>query len=282
MNARKFLSTRFLILSLILLFSFTSCTKPLLSESETKTEIESGVIWTSLLNEDLYGFPSSINILDVNLKKYKGDIDLAWYESDLLITSEIAKEYDAFAAVNGSFFDMSVGGAWVFLQAEGKQVAGNKSGVIFSHNGAFAEDTLGNLAILERPQTDWEEDPEYNYILSSGPLMIYNGENYPMDSVAFNLNRHPRTAVGLTKNKHLLLVTVDGRHAQAKGMSIPELTTLMKDLDCEFALNLDGGGSTTMYIDAIDSLGVVNYPTDNQNFDHYGQRPVSNAIVLGK
>mgnify|MGYP000277112902 CR=1 FL=1 len=273
------LSELIILLATLILFS---CTKPILSEHETRVQIEPGVMWTSLISGELYDFPSSINILDIDLKKYKGDVDLAWYKKDLIITSEIAKEYQAFAAINGSYFDMRVGGAWVFLQAEGKQVAGNKSGVIFSHNGAFAEDTLGQLTILERPESDWVADPKYDYILSAGPLMVYEGENYPMDSVAFNLKRHPRTAVGITKNNHLLLVTVDGRQKQAKGMSIPELTRLMNDLKCEYALNLDGGGSTSMYIDAEDSLGIVNYPTDNRKFDHYGQRPVSNAIILTK
>ena len=175
---------------------------------------------------------------------------------------------------------MKVGGAWVFLQADGKQVAGNKSKVIFSHNGAFAEDTCGNIVILERPKTDWEADPAYDYVMSAGPLMILNGETYPMDSVSFNLDRHPRTAVGLTKNRHLILVTVDGRQKEAVGMNIPELTELMKDLKCIDALNLDGVGSTTMIIKGKDNEGVVNYPTDNKTFDHKGERPVSNAILI--
>lgn len=278
MNKQTLLPSLFLILLLVLV----SCSKPLVSELEHSQMIDQNVKLTTLLTDNLYGLPSSINILDVNLNKFKGDVDLAWYPEDLIITSDIAKEHQAFAAVNGSYFDMKVGGAWVFLQSEGKQVAGNKSGVIFSHNGAFAEDTLGQLVILERPTTDWEVDPRFDYILTAGPLMIYEGETYPIDSVAFNLKRHPRTAVGITKNQHLILVTVDGRQEQAKGMNIPELTQLMSDLKCEYALNLDGGGSTSMYIDAADSLGIVNYPTDNRKFDHYGQRPVSNAIILTK
>ena len=65
-------------------------------------------------------------------------------------------------------------------------------------------------------------------------------------------------------------------------MNIPELTTLMKNLKCTDALNLDGGGSTTMYIKGKNANGVVNYPTDNKKFDHEGQRSVSNAILLLK
>ena len=51
----------------------------------------------------------------------------------------------------------------------------------------------------------------------------------------------------------------------------------MRWLGCTEAINLDGGGSSTMY---IKDSGVVNYPSDNNRHDHDGQRPVSNAIIL--
>jgi exopolysaccharide biosynthesis protein len=51
----------------------------------------------------------------------------------------------------------------------------------------------------------------------------------------------------------------------------------MRWLGCTEAINLDGGGSSTMY---IKDNGVVNYPSDNNRHDHEGQRPVSNAILL--
>jgi exopolysaccharide biosynthesis protein len=271
-----------ILLSAILIL--IGCSQRSLIELTATEKIDDHIVWKVIQTPELEinGLPATINILDVDLKNFDGDIDLAWYPEDLIITSEIAEEYDALAAVNGSYFDMKVGGAWVFLQADGKQVAGNKSKVIFSHSGAFAEDTSGALVILKRPETDWEVSPEYKYVMSAGPIMIHEGEICEIDSVAFNLNRHPRTAVGLTKNDHLILVTVDGRQKEAVGMNIPELTELMKDLKCIDALNLDGGGSTTMYIKGKEHLGVVNYPTDNKKFDHAGQRPVSNAILLLK
>jgi len=271
----------FLLLMLVIL---SSCSQKSLVELTKSENIDKHIVWKVIQTPELEinGLPATINILDVDLKNFDGDIDLAWYPEDLIITSEIAEEYDALAAVNGSYFDMKVGGAWVFLQADGKQVAGNKSKVIFSHSGAFAEDTSGALVILKRTETDWEYSPKYKYVMSAGPIMIHDGEICEIDSVAFNLNRHPRTAVGLTKNDHLILVTVDGRQKEAVGMNIPELTELMKDLKCTDALNLDGGGSTTMYIKGKEHLGIVNYPTDNKKFDHNGQRPVSNAILILK
>lgn len=264
------------------LFVFTSCSNREFVDLTHSEKIDDHIVWKVIQSDDLYDISVSINILDVDMNKFEGDLIMAWYEDSLIITSEIAEKYSALAAINGSYFDMKVGGAWVFLQADGRQVAGNKSKVIFSHNGAFAEDTSGTFMILKRPETDWEYSPAYKFVMAAGPIMIHDDQICEIDSVRFNLKRHPRTAVGITADDHLILVTVDGRQKEAAGMTIPELTLLMDDLNCRDALNLDGGGSTTMYINGKTANGVVNYPTDNKKFDHKGERPVSNAILLVK
>lgn len=69
-------------------------------------------------------------------------------------------------------------------------------------------------------------------------------------------DRHPRTAVGLTNDNKLLLVTVDGRqNVFSEGVFIDELGAMMKDLGARNAVNLDGGGSTTMVGDYYGDLG---------------------------
>ena len=88
--------------------------------------------------------------------------------------------------------------------------------------------------------------------------------------------RHPRVAVALTNDNDLLLVVVDGRFSgKAEGMSARELTNfLVEYFNPRWAINMDGGGSSTMYIDGHgDPVNhVLNYPTDNKKWDHYGQR----------
>ena len=77
------------------------------------------------------------------------------------------------------------------------------------------------------------------------------------------------------------MVVVDGRSEQAKGMSAKEVTTLLFDVfKCQKALNLDGGGSSTMWIKDQPYNGVVNYPTDNNKFDHEGCRNISMALII--
>ena len=95
--------------------------------------------------------------------------------------------------------------------------------------------------------------------------------------------RHPRTAVALTRENKLLLITVDGRERRAQGMSAAELTHFLRRyFDPQAALNIDGGGSTTMWIQnpGNGNSPVVNFPTDNKRFDHYGQRLVTSFILI--
>lgn len=90
---------------------------------------------------------------------------------------------------------------------------------------------------------------------------------------SFAAARHPRTAVGYDiDGRELWLVVVDGRQApHSTGMSLPELADLFEALGVEEALNLDGGGSTTLVVGA----SPVNRPSDAT-----GERPVVNALAL--
>jgi hypothetical protein len=86
--------------------------------------------------------------------------------------------------------------------------------------------------------------------------------------------RHPRTAVGFTKDSStLLLITVDGRSEKSVGMTLVELADLMLELGAYQGMNFDGGGSTTMVIGGK----VVNSPTDPT-----GEREVGNAVLVSR
>jgi hypothetical protein len=83
--------------------------------------------------------------------------------------------------------------------------------------------------------------------------------------------RHPRTGVGSTPDGRVLMVTVDGRQpGYSVGMTPRQFATLFLSLGADYALNLDGGGSTTMTIRGR----IVNRPSDGY------QRPVSSALLL--
>ena len=63
-------------------------------------------------------------------------------------------------------------------------------------------------------------------------------------------------------------------------MTLDELTDLLLDNHCKDAVNLDGGGSTTMWISGKPFNGVVNMPCDNKIFDHEGERAVSDILII--
>lgn len=112
--------------------------------------------------------------------------------------------------------------------------------------------------------------------VGGGPWLLQEGKVL-VDAVrqgfqqGFSDNRHPRTAVGGTADGKLLLVTVDGRQPMAGGMTLNELARLMLHLGATDAINLDGGGSTTL---AVRGGLVVNSPSEGK------QRPVANSVVV--
>jgi exopolysaccharide biosynthesis protein len=89
---------------------------------------------------------------------------------------------------------------------------------------------------------------------------------------SFVETRHPRTAVAKLKDGKFLMITVDGRQPGVSvGMNLNELAEYLLGLGAVDAMNFDGGGSTTMFLDGK----VVNKPSDKE-----GERKVSDAIIV--
>ncbi len=86
---------------------------------------------------------------------------------------------------------------------------------------------------------------------------------------------NPRTAIGIIDNNHYVFVVSDGRTNQSKGLSLYQLATFMKKLNCNIAYNLDGGGSSTMYFNG----NIINNPTINGN--RISERSVSDIVYIG-
>jgi len=241
-------------------------------------QIEPGLTWKSFqstLDEDSL----SINLLEVDLSLR--NIDLIYDPEENHTTSAFAMKNDALAAVNAGFFDMKNGGSVSYILINGEIINEDTTGWGRAKllNGAILKDKHGQVYIDEVKTNYWYDTTDYwEDILVTGPLLLENGGTTMYSQVPFNLKRHPRTAVCIDgDNQTLWLATIDGRHPQSAGMTIPELSMLMHSLGCQDAVNLDGGGSTTMW---IEGEGVVNYPSDNQKFDHEGERPVSNVLII--
>ena len=82
---------------------------------------------------------------------------------------------------------------------------------------------------------------------------------------------HPRTAAGYRKDGNLVLLVVDGRQVNSRGVDLMELAIIMRDLDCVEAINLDGGRSSAMVVDGK----LMNRPAGTSS-----QREVMSAIAV--
>lgn len=157
------------------------------------------------------------------------------------------------------------------------------NGWVISAHGAAREWAIQQLRVGARVslKTEFKADPPLPFkagvILGAGPRLLAAGQLLGESEPGFNVQtfyraRHPRTALGWRADGRFVLVTVDGRQPRKSvGMTIPELAMLMRDLGCIEAINLDGGGSTTMVI----KNKVVNSPSDAA-----GERAVSDALLL--
>ena len=91
--------------------------------------------------------------------------------------------------------------------------------------------------------------------IHAGPVLISNGniDVTVEEEVFFNTpiaGVQPRSAIGYTKDYELILMVVDGRQPDSRGVYLEELAILMKQFNCVEALNLDGGGSSAMVADS--------------------------------
>ena len=108
----------------------------------------------------------------------------------------------------------------------------------------------GNPAQLDpEASTPWVVEDA----LGGGPALVSNGRvNVTTDEEVFFGTAipytHPRTAAGITGDGTLLLLLVDGRQRQSRGVRLEELAMILADLGAVDALNLDGGGSSTLVV----------------------------------
>lgn len=129
-----------------------------------------------------------------------------------------------------------------------------------------------NITLKVSTLPSWEN---VNHIISGGPYLVKNGRVY-IDVAEQKLGaiggRNPRSAVGYTADNNLIIVAVDGRENSSIGMTLSELANFMKSIGCYNAMNLDGGGSTVLYVNGK----VVNHPKVQ------GGIALSNALTLNR
>lgn len=236
--------------------------------------------------KNLFGSNQNISYVEVKNKRRSAFLSIGQELKVLKPTSEFGIEENAVVAINGTFFDVKNGGSVDLIKVDGTIVAPNKldlEGNRSANQKAAILIEKGKLSIKEWNGTaDWEQQEPAQNMMVTGPLLSLNATEALLDSGSFNLTRHPRTAIGIKPGGKVILLTVDGRNENSAGMSLFELRKIMQWLGCTSSINLDGGGSTTLWVASEEGNGVVNYPTDNKKWDHNGERNVANVILLKK
>ena len=165
--------------------------------------------------------------------------------------------------------------------SDGKLVAESYGSLKIPDNGFVVvapEKVLNQVTKARNLELDIKINPNWdgvNHIISGGPYLVRNGEIY-VDMTAQKLaaigGRNPRTAIGFTRDNHLIMMTADGREGASIGLTLTELAGLMKEFGCVNAMNLDGGGSTVMYVNGA----VVNKPAVQ------GGIPLSHTLTISQ
>ena len=288
-----------------------------LGENWTATSIEDGIIYYAFNGtDDISGKHQEVFAVDIDLNNAAYQVKLVYENPRITTSAAFLKRSKAIAAINANYEQGSI-----YMRVDGIQryslantTIGDTGVPNWKSEGALAftgerevkflwagSQKKGEVTV-EQQRSFYQKLPMDTYpsVISSAPMLIDNfnkvGEtfcNYSLSATEVNkLNsedpdrhqrvRHPRTAVALTENNHLILFVVDGRIKSA-GMSARELTRfLVKWFNPQYALNMDGGGSTTMCVrgqgDA--NTNVVNYPcSENTNYDHTGER-ARDAFVM--
>ncbi len=193
------------------------------------------------------------------------------------LTRTNATGYDL-VVENGTITSTRSGNTWI-----------PENGFVISAGALYAENMAQSVKVGDQAEVVLKVIPystsfsgKLKHLIGGGPRLLKSGriyiskyeENFRSDIAS---GRAARTAVGITSDNHLLFVTVDGKgrsrrggNGKSVGMSLTELAYFMQSLGAQDALNLDGGGSSTMAVNNY----VVNRPCDGS------QRRVSNAVLI--
>lgn len=247
------------------------------------------------------GYFTSIHVLIVNPKEHP-IIPAKALEDEMCreTVTTLANRHNAAAAINGGFWksDGSPAGAlkinhqWFGTPTKARGAIGWS---LISQK-VLIDRILTNYSLTECPVnskieiipaslppiTTSEQWSELEHVVGGTPVLICNGyliEDFTPEKTleSFLVNKNPRTAVGIKDNGDWVFVVVDGRfYGFFGGMTIKELSQFMLDLGCVEALNLDGGGSSTMVIEGK----VVNKPCGKSKEDGKYVGAVSDAILI--
>jgi len=269
-------------------------------------------VGAQVINGQLINEPTFRSVFGMTVDK-NPFIDIVSWKGQLFFTNEIVNEFEGLNRrrktdglfLFNSYYDADTlshsGGMIIHAELTSEDFATNDTmkfqiiGIQKSENGIInPTDIAENEIILVGPNQDKADikvgdeiqillnldsiNKRVNQLVGGLPRLIRDGDlsiDWKTEKIreSFSTKRHPRTAVGFTKDKQkVYLFVVDGRQPGFSiGMTLPELAIYMLEWGIYQGVNLDGGGSTTMVVQGE----MVNRPSDAT-----GERPVANALMV--
>lgn len=221
------------------------------------------------------GFDMARLELNAQVKSFKGNVKVDNINQPRMLSTHVivyTHEWGSFAPPSPKY---------------GKQIAVEKGKIIsigtqsmpIPQNGYVIvgpDERLAKIYKAKHVDLDIKTIPNWEnvkHIISGGPYLVKNGEVF-VDMTEQKLGaiggKNPRTAIGYTQDGNFIMVAVDGREGASVGLTLKELAWFMKSIGCTNAMNLDGGGSTVMYVNGR----VVNMPKVK------GGIALSNALTI--
>lgn len=245
----------------------------MLANADWGWQSRDGVEYGKASFDDLYGNPQVVSIA-----KYSSEAMYTMlYDKEYSTkgTNGLAEEAGATVAINGSYFNMSNLTSCTALWMDGIEVAttteaefGRCTGALCFKDGVFSLETYGT-STSANTLASWGK--KYDALVVTGPILRKG--NRSMDPYVGGegfYGPHPRTMLGKCADGTVYMVVMEGRMEGASGFSLPNMLSLAEDLGMTDAINLDGGGSSTLW---VAGAGVINRTSDGS------VRKVPNIII---
>lgn len=285
-----------LVVASLMLFSATAQTTDsvkLVTAPRQEIKLPKGAEGYVLLRAEILDSHQTISVIKYSPKHFKTIIA---QPEKLTRLSATAKANGGDFGVNAGYWDVRIDQPSTFLKLNNEHIAVTAD---FEKERVDGLVCVGKKKIVLDYCKAGEEkayDKKYKNILAAGPVLIDEGKSIDHDAYTKGMvdnaggkpvgafytytQRHPRTAIGTDKQGNVYLVVVDGRSkGNAEGVTITELTKICAWLGMCDAINLDGGGSSSMW---TAEEGTVSYPCRNKKFDHEGERKVSSCVIVKK
>jgi hypothetical protein len=179
----------------------------------------------------------------------------------LKTVSRVGRESDASIVVNGD--------GWGIQQRFPNSIAASDGN--FYMRSQMDYRPWVNISQDNKVSFDWRSPANLFNAVSGDRYLIQNGR---YNQAISNVTKDPRTVIGLSRQGRLILIVADGRTPQSAGLSFREVSNILLELDAVTAINLDGGGSSAMWI----KDQIVNIPID-ENIPGK-ERPVANHLCV--